>query len=306
MDLTDAARGGTGRRGTARRRTRGTRSGPGRTGVGELKRRRDGGWVGYARLERRGVPRERHLGAIPSAPVGVWHAPAEINYPRPPFGTTRRGTVRRLETRAPPDSMDAPTDRGRCRMLRARALVQSDAGGVDPRATKSFESEKRTVREPNGPRDATTWTEVGLLARLFPSSDRPPRGAELSDTPVAPMSARRLSSSPPAASVRLAGSAHHRRDHHGDRSRARQVRRHRRRPGRHHRRCVVAPRPDRSSRSIVIVFLARTVLASTSPPARVASAPPTDARSPPPLSQLPPQALWTRCPPPARTSRWTR
>ena len=132
------------------------------------------------------------------------------------------------------------------------------------------------------------------------------RGAELSDTPVAPMSARRLSSSPPAASVRLAGSAHHRRDHHGDRSRARQVRRHRRRPGRHHRRCVVAPRPDRSSRSIVIVFLARTVLASTSPPARVASAPPTDARSPPPLSQLPPQALWTRCPPPARTSRWTR
>lgn len=104
-------------------------------------------------------------------------------------------------------------------------------------------------------------------------------------TPVAPMSARRLSSSPPAASVRLAGSALHRRDHHGDRSRAREVRRHRRRPGRHHRRCVVAPRPDRSSRSIVIVFLARTVLASTSPPARVASAPsPTDARSPPPLS----------------------
>ena len=65
-------------------------------------------------------------------------------------------------------------------MLRARALVQSDAGGVDPRATKSFESEKRTVREPNGPRDATTWTEVGMLASsrdVHHPTDR--RGAEL-------------------------------------------------------------------------------------------------------------------------------
>ena len=64
-------------------------------------------------------------------------------------------------------------------------------------------------------------------------------------------------------------------------------------------------RPDRSSRSVVIVLSART-----SPPRRLrpraSPPPPLPLTHPPSHSSHPSQALWTRCPSPAWTSRWTR
>ena len=284
-------RGGTGRRGTARRRIRGTRSGLGRTGVGELKRRCDGGWVGYARLERRGVPRERHLGD----PLGTrrqcgTRRPKSVIHDRPSerlaAGRSVASRRARLRTRW---TLRPTADGAGCsaRVRSSSLTIAARTRGRQSRLNQKAHRENPTDR-------ATTWTD----------SSHPPSDVVVLVLSVAAKdvieAAFRL-----FATVRLAGSAHHRRGHHGDRSRARQVRRHRRRPGRHHRRCVVMLSPGS-----VLAFqrhhsLGANVSASTSPP-RASPSPPLPPSSSPLSLLSPSQALWTRCPSPARTSRWTR
>ena len=291
VDLTDAA----GRNGKAR--------------DGASTDTRDAFGSGTHRRWRAETPLRRRLGRLctpgatrgptrtpsrrsPRHPSAVWHAPAEISYPRPPFGTTRRGTVRRLETRAPPDSMDAPTDRGRCRMLRARALVQSDYRGADPRATKSFES-KSAQGEPNGPRDDLdgffTSTQRRRRVGAVRCRERCHRGGF---PPLRYCSARRQRAPPSRPPWRPIARPSSSPSSATPWSTSPSVRR--------HAFARIGPRVPASS-------LSRRERLRLDVSARARRLRPLFPRAHPPShSSHPSQALWTRCPSPARTSRWTR
>ena len=242
-----------------------------------------------------------HANAIsarsPRHPSAVWHAPAEISYPRSPFGTTRRGTVRRLETRASPDSMDAPTDRGRCRMLRARALVQSDYRGADPRATKSFESKrKRTGENPTDRDDLDGIFISGTQRRRRVGAvrcrERCHRGGF---PPLRYCSARRQRAPPSRPPWRPIARPSSSPSSATPWSTSPSVRR--------HAFARIGPRVPSSSFS----RRERLRLDVSARARRLRPLSPlTPLTHPPSHSSHPSQALWTRCPSPARTSRWTR